>query len=111
MTAKSRDVSAGRMYAIELRVMRTRLLILLDHCYPRYLDEIEIGKCDEINHGLEAIRRELYYLDQKGLIIAKEIADRRLSAALTAKGRDFLAGDVAEVGLVPASDFDYSGPN
>ncbi len=99
------------MYAVELRTLRTRILILLDRLYPKRMDDVAISHCGDTEVGDVVIRRELHYLAEKGLINIDTTLDGRLNIALTAKGRDFLTGDVKEVGLVSASDFGYVGPN
>jgi len=99
------------IYVVQLHTLRTRILILLDGLYPKRMDEVEISHCVDIKWGDAAIRRELYYLAEKGLIATDRAEGERLHAALTAKGRDFLTGDVEEVGLVSASDLGYMRPS
>lgn len=98
------------MKFIYLRLLRTRLLILLDVAYPKSLDEVMLRSADDKRHGLKMIRREIAYLADKGLVRLKRKKGNPRPVIITARGRDFLSGDVTEVGLEPCDTFGYDGP-
>jgi hypothetical protein len=111
MSEEHMESTARSIAMVQIRYLRTRILILLDSIYPERMDEITISHCDGNKPGVKMIQRELHYLAEKTLIDIETTQDKRLNAALTAKGRDFLTGDIKEVGLIPASDLSYCGPS
>ena len=98
---------ANKIAFIGLHHLRTRLLVSLDAVYPRGLDVETLRSADQDKHGLTMVRREVAYLRGKGLARRKK---KRKIVVITPRGRDFLTGDVAEVGLEPSDTFGYRGP-
>ena len=82
-----------------IHILRRRILDLLDHAYPEKMDEIEISECLKSRVGTKPILKEMHYLADKGLVTLEPALEGDTRARLTARGRDFLTGDVEEVGI------------
>jgi len=96
--------------AVQLRALRTRLLIELDRVYPKRVDDATLRLLDVKTHSQRMVNRELYYMAEKQLIALCGEPERCLFVTITARGRDFLNGDVSEPGIEPASIYGYEGP-
>lgn len=92
---------------MELHTLRTRLLIALDRVYPKSMDDVALRSADRNDHSLASVRRDLHYLSEKGLVSLDGGTTASLLAAITAKGRDFVAGDIDEIGILPVSTYGY----
>ena len=109
--ARTKEANISSLIAsTQLRMLRTGILIALDSVYPSNLDDVTLREVGDNRHGLLMIRRELHYLMEKQLVVIKTIPNTSVVATITARGRDFLNGDVAEVGIEPGSTFQYEGP-
>jgi hypothetical protein len=93
-----KDDLAGLMEQNLLHILRRRILDLLDHAYPAQ-DEIDISECLKREVGIKPILKEMHYLADKGLVTLEPAFEDHTRARLTARGRDFLTGDVMEVGI------------
>jgi hypothetical protein len=83
-----------------LHVLRYRILHALELIYPEWMDEVEIAGSLKGPEGRQLILKEMNYLAEKNLIILEPTFEDHSRARLTARGRDFLAGDVEEVGIM-----------
>lgn len=83
---------------------RTRLLIYLDHVYPKRVARsvlwAALSKSDS-DLSLREVQSEVEYLIEKQLITSKREKRLRISA----RGRDFLDGHIEEVGLADPAIF------
>lgn len=99
------------IHRVHLHSLRTRILIALDEVYPEKMDSVVVAGCIKQDVGRKTVLRELHYLTEKGLVALDLRAEDHLLASITARGRDFLAGDIEEVGLAAASEMHYHGPS
>lgn len=84
---------------IRLEMLRTRILLLLDEKYPGSIHSDVIYWRSKEETSINEIVRELHYLEEKKMVVLENIVAERFLVAITAKGRDFIAGAIVEIGL------------
>src|SRR6185312_6499803 len=87
---------------------RTRILWLLDCVYPKWQNSLVLHRALERHWaGISYVQMiaELHYLNEKGLLHIHGPRRSLWRAQITAKGKDFLEGNVSEPGLAPADLF------
>lgn len=94
---------------VQREQLRTRLLIVLNRTYPKYLTQLGtwgVLKKMGVVLTLRELDAEVAYLVEKQMI-ARETPGAQLR--ITARGRDFLDGHVHEIGLADPVTFRSSG--
>lgn len=102
-------IDSSAIEVVQLRCLRTRILLLLQSVYPRqeHSDVIYLSLSEEkgIDTGLRDVLSEVAYLAEKKLIEVRQIFEHRFLVRITARGRDFVEGSIEEVGLESPSRF------
>jgi len=97
-----RVLSALRRSHVES--LRARILALLDDCYPQQMHtDVLYWQLSRkgIDTCINEVVREVHYLGEKDMMNLECIVADRFLVAITAKGRDVVAGAVEEVGIMP----------
>lgn len=103
------DISSRFLARTHLQHIRTEILVALDREYPGRLNDELLHSLETLDSpGVRTIRRELHYLEEKDFITIKKHEGKRISATITARGRDLVMGEFDEVGIAPVSD-NYTG--
>lgn len=102
-------LDASVIDAIRLKGLRTRILHVLSSTYPRREHSdilyLTLTRDHNVDASLRDVLSEVAYLAEKNLVEAEEIFEHRSLVRLTARGRDFLEGNIEEVGLESPASF------